>query len=203
MSKKSKRSNRLPINIGYARVSTEEQNLGLQIDALNESGCITIYDDAGISGAARDRPGLNAALSHLRPGDTLTVWRLDRLGRSLPYLIETIEHLNSQKIHFRSLTESIDPRSPSGLLVFHILAAMGQFERTLISERTRAGMRTARLMGKHIGRPTRITDKACHSILADLKNGELRRSVARRHGISVRTVDRLVRRQRCRSTTDC
>src|ERR687884_447917 len=140
--------------IGYARVSTTEQNLDLQLDALRKAGCddTHIFTDK-ITGTKQERPGLTDALSHLRPGDTLVVWRLDRLARSLSHLIETVNHLASQRIAFRSITENIDTSSATGQLVFHIFGALAEFERNLIKERTIAGLQAARARGRKGGRP--------------------------------------------------
>src|SRR3954447_12966215 len=142
--------------IGYARVSTTEQNLDLQLDALRKAGCTdtNIYTDK-ITGTKQERPGLIKALSHLRPGDTFVVWRLDRLARSLSHLIETVNHLAAQQIAFRSITENIDTSSATGQLVFHIFGALAEFERNLIKERTIAGLIAARARGKSGGRPKR------------------------------------------------
>src|SRR5215210_2254101 len=142
--------------IGYARVSTTEQNLDLQLDALRKAGCTdaNIFTDK-ITGTKQERPELSVALSHLRPGDTLVVWRLDRLARSLTHLIETVNHLASQQIAFRSITENIDTSSATGQLVFHIFGALSEFERNLIKERTIAGLAAARARGKSGGRPKR------------------------------------------------
>jgi DNA invertase Pin-like site-specific DNA recombinase len=130
--------------IGYARVSTDEQNLSLQIDALKAVGCEKIFSDQGISGSLASRPNLNRALRTLRPGDKLVVWRLDRLGRSLVNLIQLLDQLGEKGVRFHSLNENIDTTSSGGRLVFHMMAALAEFERTLISERTRAGMAAAR-----------------------------------------------------------
>jgi DNA invertase Pin-like site-specific DNA recombinase len=140
--------------IGYARVSTNEQNLDLQRDALLKAGVSPkdIYTDK-ITGVKADRPGLNQALSHLREGDTLVVWRLDRLGRSLRHLIETVTTLSEQGISFQSLTENIDTSTATGTLVFQIFGALAEFERNLIKERTVAGLLSARARGKKGGRP--------------------------------------------------
>ena len=138
--------------IGYARVSTQEQTLALQQDALKAAQCELVFTDT-ISGVKTERPGLQQALSHLRAGDTLVVWRLDRLGRSLKHLIETVTRLQSQDIGFKSLTESIDTTTPGGVLIFHVFGALAQFERDLIRERTRAGLTAARARGKQGGRP--------------------------------------------------
>ncbi|CAG2162064.1 unnamed protein product [Oppiella nova] len=142
-----------PIKVGYARVSTDCQKMDLQFDALKQAGCDRIFTDHGISGASNERPGLQQAMDILQPGDTLIVWRLDRLGRSLVQLVEHVSSLGNQGIEFKSLTESIDTASPGGKLLFHMIAALAEFERSLISERTKAGMAAAKLRGKHIGRP--------------------------------------------------
>lgn len=137
--------------LGYARVSTDEQKLDLQLHALREAGCNRLFVDKGISGGESDRPGLTKALTSLRPGDTLVVWRLDRLGRSLINLIQLIETLGRHGINFRSLNENIDATSSGGRLIFHMMAALCEFERTLISERTKAGMDAARRRGRRKG----------------------------------------------------
>ena len=138
--------------IGYARVSTHEQTLALQQDALKAAQCGLTFTDT-ISGVKTERPGLQQALSHLRAGDTLVVWRLDRLGRSLKHLIETVTRLEAQGIGFKSLTESIDTTTPGGVLIFHVFGALAQFERDLIRERTRAGLTAARARGRQGRRP--------------------------------------------------
>jgi DNA invertase Pin-like site-specific DNA recombinase len=142
--------------IGYARVSTTDQDLALQLDALAKVGCARIFEDTA-SGAKAERPGLAAALSFAREGDILTVWKLDRLGRSLPHLIETVNALEARGVSFRSLTEAIDTTTPGGRLVFHIFGALGQFERDLIRERTRAGLEAAAARGRQGGR--KLTDE--------------------------------------------
>ena len=138
--------------IGYARVSTTDQDLALQLDALANVGCARIFEDTA-SGAKAERPGLAAALSFARDGDILTVWKLDRLGRSLPHLIETVNALEARGVSFRSLTEAIDTTTPGGRLVFHIFGALGQFERDLIRERTRAGETVDAVSGMTRGIP--------------------------------------------------
>ena len=140
--------------IGYARVSTNEQNLDLQRDALLRTGCSekNIFTDK-ITGTKVERKGLTQALTHLREGDTLVVWRLDRLGRSLKHLIETVTKLQEQKIAFKSITENIDTSTATGQLVFHIFGALAEFERNLIRERTIAGLDAARARGRLGGRP--------------------------------------------------
>ena len=140
------------MNIGYARVSTQDQTLNLQKDALEKLGCTKIFTDTA-SGAKAERTGLNEALEYVREGDTLVVWRLDRLGRSLKHLIETITELNNRKIGFKSIQESIDTTTSGGKLVFHIFGALAEFERDIIRERTQAGLTAARARGRLGGRP--------------------------------------------------
>jgi DNA invertase Pin-like site-specific DNA recombinase len=137
-------------HVGYARVSTFEQTLDLQLDALQKVHCQQIYTDTA-SGANAVRPGLEKALEHLRPGDTLVVWRLDRLGRSLRHLIDTITTLEQRGIGFKSLSESIDTTTSTGKLVFHLFGAIAEFERDLIRERTQAGLQAARARGRRGG----------------------------------------------------
>lgn len=138
--------------IGYARVSTHEQDCALQTDALTAAGCERVFLETA-SGAKRDRPELQAALAAMQDGDTLVVWRLDRLARSLRHLLETIEGLETQGMKFRSLSEAIDTSTSGGKLIFSIIGAIAEFERTLISERTKAGLEAARLRGRKGGRP--------------------------------------------------
>lgn len=140
------------MKIGYARVSTDEQNLSLQIDALEQAGCEKLFHDQ-LSGAKTNRPGLDEALAYLRTGDILVVWRLDRLGRSLKHLIETVHSLEARGIGFQSLQETIDTTNSTGKLIFHIFAALAEFERNLIQERTQAGLKAARARGRTGGRP--------------------------------------------------
>jgi DNA invertase Pin-like site-specific DNA recombinase len=142
--------------LGYARVSTGEQELGLQHDALASVGCARIFSDTA-SGALDDRPELARVLDHLRAGDTLVVWRLDRLGRSLRHLIDTVAMLAERGVGFRSLQENIDTTTPGGRLVFHVFAALAEFERDLIRERTNAGLAAARARGRKGGRPSVMT----------------------------------------------
>ena len=144
--------------IGYARVSNIEQDLALQMDALKSSGCNNIFDDTA-SGASIQRPGLTEALSYVRKGDTLVVWRLDRLGRSLKHLIETVALLEDRGIGFRSLQESIDTTTSGGRLIFQIFGALAEFERNLIRERTQAGLKAARVRGRKGGRPKALDAK--------------------------------------------
>jgi DNA invertase Pin-like site-specific DNA recombinase len=138
--------------IGYARVSTSDQTLDLQKDALEKAGCSRIFTDTA-SGAKAERTGLDDALNYVRTGDTLVVWRLDRLGRSLKHLIETITGLNNRHIGFKSITENIDTTTSGGKLIFHIFGALAEFERDIIRERTQAGLTAARARGRKGGRP--------------------------------------------------
>lgn len=178
--------------VGYARVSTEDQNLDLQVSALRRVGCKSIYSDHGVSGNAISRPGLNRAFKSLKQGDTLVVWRLDRLGRSLVHLVHAINDMEKRGIHFRSLTESIDTSSSGGRLVFHIMAAMAEFERNLIGERTRAGMTAAKASGRNVGRPRALSEKQRIAALKALMRGETKAKIAERFGVSVRTVERML-----------
>ena len=146
------------MNIGYARVSTEDQNLDLQIDALEEAKCDHIYKEK-MSGTIHDRPALDKALNFMRKGDTLVVWKLDRLGRSLRHLIEVINQLMDDGMYFMSLQEKIDTTSTSGKLIFHIFAALAEFEREIISERTKAGLIAARARGRIGGRPKKLNEE--------------------------------------------
>jgi DNA invertase Pin-like site-specific DNA recombinase len=144
--------------IGYARVSTDDQNLDLQRDALQKAGCEQIFTDR-VSGTKATRPGLTEALSHLRSGDTLVVWRLDRLGRSLSHLIATVNELQERGVGFKSLTESMDTTTSGGRLVFNIFGSLAEFEREIIRERTNAGLTAARARGRNGGRPRKLTAK--------------------------------------------
>lgn len=156
--------------IGYARVSTQEQTLDLQKDALEKIGCAKIFTDV-ISGAKTERKGLEDALSYVREGDTLVVWKLDRLGRSLKHLIETITNLNNRNIGFKSITENIDTTTSGGKLIFHIFGALAEFERDIIRERTQAGLLAARARGRNGGRPKALTGKKV-TMAQELYNNE-------------------------------
>ena len=144
--------------IGYARVSTHDQNLDLQNDALNNAGCKRLFTDV-ISGSKAEREGLNEAISYLREGDILVVWKLDRLGRSLKHLIEIISDLNEKGIGFKSLQENIDTTTSGGKLIFHIFGALAEFEKDIIRERTKAGLASARARGRLGGRPKKMDEK--------------------------------------------
>ena len=142
--------------IGYARVSTKDQNLDLQRDALTKAGCTRIFEDEA-SGARDDRPGLTDALSHLREGDTLVVWKLDRLGRTLRSLIGFVEGLRERGVEFKSVTDGIDTTTPAGRFFFHVMGALAQMERELIRERTNAGLAAARARGRKGGRKPKLS----------------------------------------------
>ena len=145
-----------PMLIGYARISTQEQTLNLQLDALKKSGCEKIFTDTA-SGSQAERKGLEDALAFARAGDTIVVWRLDRLGRSLKHLIETITRLAERQIGLKSLTEQIDTTTSGGKLIFHVFGALAEFERDIIKERTQAGLLAARARGRVGGRPRSLT----------------------------------------------
>jgi DNA invertase Pin-like site-specific DNA recombinase len=142
--------------LGYARVSTADQQAHLQVDALERAGCYRVFTETA-SGARADRPTLRQLLDQMRPGDTLVVWKLDRLGRSLRHLVDTVSGLAERGIGFRSLQEAIDTTTPGGKLVFHVFAALAEFERDLIRERTAAGLAAARARGRQGGRPSVMT----------------------------------------------
>lgn len=146
------------MNVGYARISTKNQNINLQEDALKSAGCQEIYTDIA-SGSKSQRPGLDSALTYLREGDTLVVWKLDRLGRSIQHLIQTVALLNERKIAFKSLQENIDTTSSGGKLIFHMFSALAEFERDLIQERTDAGLKAARARGRLGGRPSLLDNR--------------------------------------------
>jgi DNA invertase Pin-like site-specific DNA recombinase len=146
------------MNIGYARVSTTEQDLSLQEDALIAADCKQIYTDTA-SGVATNRPGLEQTLAYARDGDTIVVWRLDRLGRSIQHLIQTVKELQDRNVGFKSLQENIDTTTSGGKLVFHIFSALAEFERDLIKERTVAGLKAAKARGRCGGRPSLLTEQ--------------------------------------------
>lgn len=165
--------------IGYARVSTSEQNSSLQIDALTKAGCTKIFSDT-VSGVKEERAGLSSALAYLREGDVLVVWRLDRLGRSLSHLIKVITELEARGVGFQSLTEAMDTTTPAGRLIFHIFGAMGQFERELIRERTKAGLCAAAERGRTGGRNIVVTpDKLTKAKILLAQNLNVREVAAR------------------------
>ena len=176
--------------VGYARVSTLDQNPELQLDALKASGCSKLIVEKA-SGTKEDRPQLLAALDYLRDGDTLVVWKLDRLARSMKQLIETVDQLKARGIGFRSLTEAIDTTTAAGELFFHIFGALAQFERSIIRERTNAGLKAALARGRKGGRRPKVKEDDIRAALALLNDPQISvRSAAKRLGLSVSTLYR-------------
>lgn len=179
--------------VGYARVSTEEQKLDLQIQALERAGCEGIEKDHGQSGANFARSGLETTMKLLKEGDTLVVWRLDRLGRSLSGLVSIMEELGRRGIQFRSITENIDTATSGGKLMFHMMAALAEFERSIISERTKAGMAAAKSRGKRLGRPRALTEEQLQQAkLKMLYLGISPNHLAKEMNVCSRTLKRLI-----------
>lgn len=168
------------MHIGYARVSTEDQDTRLQLDALTDAGCERIYQEA-VSGGKRERPELAKCLDALRRGDTLTVWRLDRLGRSLKDLVGMVSDLEARGVAFSSLSEAIDTGSAGGKLIFHVFAALAEFERSLIRERTRAGLAAARARGRKGGRPRKMSADQVRKAKAMLLDPYMTKGEVARH----------------------
>ena len=166
-------------HVGYARVSTIDQDTALQLDGLRSAGCVKVFEDRA-SGAQADRAGLRSALDYVRDGDVLIVWKLDRLGRSLPHLIETVTALEKRSVGFRSITEAIDTTTPGGRLVFHLFGALGQFERDLIRERTSAGLAAAAARGRKGGRKPVVTGEKLERARAIIGKGLTVREAATR-----------------------
>lgn len=179
------------MNIGYARISTDTQTHGAQIAALTAAGCQKIFTETA-SGAKRDRPVLTEALEYLRPNadDKLVVFKLDRVARSLPHLIEIMDRLNQNGIEFQSLSEAIDTKTPGGRLLFHVMGAISAFERDLIIERTQAGLKAAREKGRIGGRPKKMTDDKVNAVRELLANGTPVKDAAAAVGVSVPTLYR-------------
>ena len=175
--------------IGYARVSTQDQNLDLQTEALTRARCEKIYEDK-ISGVRAERPGLTRALEMLREGDTLVVWKLDRLGRSVKQLVDMVGELHKRGIQFKSLTDAIDTGTPAGRFFFHVMASLAEMERELIIERTRAGLDAAKQLGRKGGRKPKMTSSKIESAKKLLASGISPRDVAKDLGVSVPTLYR-------------
>lgn len=173
--------------IGYVRVSTNDQNTDLQRSALNCAGCERIFEDK-ISGTKSDRPGLKKLLRTLSAGDTLVVWKLDRLGRSMRHLVTLIEELRQRGVNFRSLTDSIDTSTPMGSFFFHVMGALAEMERELIVERTRAGLAVARAKGRVGGRRPKFTDEQWREMGERMATGESRQSVSKTYGVGLSTL---------------
>lgn len=183
------------MKIGYARVSSDDQNLNLQRDALAGAGCEKVFEDQGVSGSIERRAGLDQALGAMQPGDVLVTWRLDRLGRSLPHLIDLVAGLNARGCEFQSLTESIDTTSAGGKLVFHIMGALAEFERSLIIERTKAGVAAARKRGQVLGRRRKLNEaQIAHAREAIEAGRESVASMARLLGVERSTLWRALNR---------
>jgi len=177
------------MHIGYARVSTEDQNLTLQVDALKKAGCDQLFQDQ-MSGTRADRPGLMDALSHLRQGDTFVVWKLDRLGRGVKGLVDLVTELEKRGIQFESITDQINTSTPAGRFFFHIMASLAQMERELIVERTRAGLDAARRLGRIGGRKRQMTDSKVDAARQLLLAGTPPKDVAKNLGVSIPTLYR-------------
>lgn len=183
------------MKVGYARVSTEDQNLDMQRRALRRVGCRRIFEDR-VSGVAKKRAGLEKALARLRRGDVLIVWRLDRLGRSLPGLIDVLHHLAERGVEFRSLSENIDTTTAGGRLVFHLMGALAEFERALIAERTKEGLAAARQRGAQLGRQKVISGPMLRIAQRRLSRGESAAIIARSLGVGRSTLYRALRSRR-------
>ncbi len=183
--------------IGYLRISsdTDRQNPDLQRDALLAAGVDArhLFEDKA-SGARDDRPGLQACLAYLRPGDTLVVWKLDRLGRSLPHLLQIITDLREKGVGFRSLTEQMDTTTPHGELLFHLFGALAQYERALTRERVLAGLAAARRRGRQGGRPRALDSEKLDAVITSLKNGASKAAVCRTFGIPRGTLNDSLKR---------
>ena len=180
--------------VGYARVSSVDQNLSLQLDALRSAGCTRVFKDK-ISGRARKRPGLDRALRVLRTGDALVVWRLDRLGRNALHLLQLLDSLRARDVEFRSLTEAIDTRTPWGKMHYTWASALAELERDLIEERVRAGIAGAKKRNAKFGRPRLLTHDALATARAALDNDQSIGSVAKSLRCSRNTLKRALRRQ--------
>lgn len=186
--------------IGYARVSRTDQELRLQLDALTEAGCIKIFEEK-VSGKDRSRPELDAMLAMLRPGDTVVVWKLDRIGRSMKHLIELMEFFDKNEVNFVSLQEKIDTSTATGRMLFHIMAALAQFEREMIQERTQAGLSAARARGRVGGQP-RIQKKKIEQALKMYDSKEFSvKEICDTVGISKATLYRYDRERKAKSKT--
>ena len=174
--------------IGYARVSTHDQIIDLQRDALKAAGCARVFVDHGINGATTRRRGLDRAMAALKSGDTLVVWKLDRLGRSLAHLVQIIAELGERGVSFRSLSDPINTENAGGRLVLHIMAALAEFERSLNSERTRAGLAAAKRRGRKLGRKPILTSKQIAQVRRLIQSGQSPAKVAVRFSVARSTL---------------
>lgn len=177
------------MQIGYARVSSQDQNLDLQLDALRSARCSRIFSDK-LSGAKQERRGLDDALSHLRQGDTLVIWKLDRLGRTVRGLVELVGKLEEEGIHFQSITDGIDTTTPAGRFFFHVMASLAQMERELLMERTRAGLEAAKKRGRVGGRKRLMTANKLEAAKKLFSEGMPPKDIAQSLGISIPTLYR-------------
>ena len=177
---------------GYARVSTNQQDTKLQIDALQEAGCEKIYEEK-LSGGRTDRPELNQCLKAMNPNDILVVWKLDRLGRSLQHLIEIVNKLEHESKGFQSLTEHIDTTSPTGKLIVHIFASLAEFEKSLIRQRVMAGLEASRKMGTKFGRPEALSKTDKEMAITMFNGGATKGSIAQHFGVARQTIYALLR----------
>jgi DNA invertase Pin-like site-specific DNA recombinase len=177
--------------IGYARVSTQDQNLDLQTEALRKAGCKKIFDEK-VSGSHAERPGLTKVQEALRDGDTLVVWKLDRLGRSVKHLVDLVGELHKRGVQFKSLTDAIDTGTASGRFFFHVMASLAEMERELTIERTQAGLKVARQLGRTGGRKRLMTESKIKSAKKLLASGVPPRDVAANLGVSVPTLYRWI-----------
>lgn len=179
--------------VGYARVSTTEQKLDLQLDALSKAGCESVYRDEGVSGSTTSRPGLDACLGALKCGDCLVVWKLDRLGRSLEHVMATIKSFEERGVDFKSLSEGFDTTTPAGKLIFHVIGALAQFERELIRERVMAGLEAAKAKGTKLGRRFSIKPETVTEAISMHDAGRSFGDIGRLLGISRASAHRIVR----------
>ena len=187
-------SQKRPKKIGYVRVSDKEQTEDLQIDALKQAGCDVIYGDHGLSGTVRKRKGLEELLTDLKDGDTLCVWKLDRLGRSTIHLLQMLDDLRKRGVDFHAITQGIDTTTAVGRMLYGQLAVFAEFEREQISERTKAGMRAAKARGKHIGRPRKLTEDQIAYARRQLANRQdTIAHIAQVYGVAPVTISRAVR----------
>jgi len=177
---------------GYARVSTNQQDTKLQIDALQDAGCEKIYEEK-LSGGRTDRPELNQCLKAMNPNDILVVWKLDRLGRSLQHLIEIVNKLEQESKGFQSLTEHINTTSPTGKLIFHIFASLAEFEKSLIRQRVMAGLEASRKMGTKFGRPEALSKTDKEMAITMFNGGATKGSIAQHFGVARQTIYTLLR----------
>ena len=177
--------------LGYARVSTQEQNLRMQCDALLAAGCELLFDDQGVSGKQEHRPGLDAMLDTVRPGDTVVVYSFDRLGRSVLHLADLLVRFRNERIHFHALNEGINTATPGGKLVYHIFSAMAEFQREIIVENTVAGLEAARRRGKRLGRPPVLSPEKVALVHALYRRRQMNKDqIAARLSVSRSTLDR-------------